>query len=422
MRVAHLLRKYDPAEWGGTETAIERLTRGLAQHGVASIAYAPRLLQMSTAVDPLLAAGCAVRRFHAFLSLWGIPAERERQMIAVGGNVMSFDLIGSLAREPGLDVIHSHALGRLGAIARTVARARHLPYVLSIHGGAYDLPAAVRQELQRPAAGGWDWGKPLGLLLRTRHLFKDADAIVTCNPREAELIRERHPGRHVFVQPHGVPVALFAPDHRPAARAAFPAIVDRPVLLVPGRIDPVKNQDWLVAQAAELVQRHPRILVVLVGACTHREYGDALQARIAREGLHDGVLLAGKLPPGDPRLIGLFQEARAVVLPSLSETFGLVILEAWAAGTPVISSRTSGATALVKDGMNGFLFDLGRPASFHAAVNRLLMQPELAVEWGAAGRATVAAEYDTMVLAERMKRIYETLIDERHAHGHSARR
>lgn len=413
MRVAHILRKYDPAEWGGTETAIERLTAGLAGSGVESIVFAPRLPATTTAADPLAAAGCTVRRFRALVAIWGIPARRKRQMMAVGGNVLSFDLIASLGREPGLDVIHSHALGRLGAIARTVARARRLPFVLSVHGGAYDLPAAVRQEFDRPVTGGWDWGKPLGLLLRARHLFQESDAIVTCNPREAELIRERHPGRRVIVQPHGVPLALFRPDHRPAARAAFPALAGRPVLLVPGRIDPTKNQAWLVAQAAVLVRRHPRILIVLAGACTHREYGAALQAHITREGLHDCVLLAGNLPPGDPRLIGLFQEAAAVILPSISETFGLVILEAWAAGTPVISSRTSGAAALVEDGVNGRLFDLGQPESFHAALDQLLAQPERRRQWGAAGRAKVGADYDTTALAGRMTRLYAELIAEK---------
>lgn len=420
MRIAHLLRKYDPAEWGGTETALERLLTGFAGLDVSSVIYAPRLPAPSTAADPLAAAGCAVRRFRAFIAIWGISTELRRQMVAVGGNVMSFDLPGALWREPGLDVIHSHALGRLGAIGRVVARRRGLPFVVSVHGGAYDLPAGVRAEMDRSNAGGWDWGRPLGLLLRARHLFAESDAIITVNAREAELIRARHPGRKVFVQPHGVPLALFAADHRAAARAAFPSIKDRAVLLVPGRIDPVKNQDWLVAQAADLARRHPRVLLVLVGACTHRVYGEALQARIAREGLGGHVLLAGKLPPGDPRLSGLFQEAQAVVLPSLSETFGLVILEAWAAGTPVLSSRTSGATALVEDGVNGLLFELADPASFHAAADRLLAQPERKAQWGAAGRAKVVSDYDTAVLAARMKRIYGELIEEKNAHRHPA--
>jgi len=291
-----------------------------------------------------------------------------------------------------------------------------------VHGGAYDLPAAVRQELVKPAVGGWDWGKPLGLLLRARQLFAESDAIITFNQREAALIRERHPGRRVFVQPHGVPAALFAPDNRPAAREAFPALRGRAVLLALGRIDPTKNQAWLVAQAAELARRHPRILLVFAGACTNLEYCVALRARLTREGLHDHVIMAGNLPPGDPRLIGLLQEAQAVVLPSVSETFGIVILEAWAAGTPVIASRTTGAAALVEDGVNGWLFDLDRPASFHAAVDRLLTQPELRGQWGTAGRAKVVAEYDTAVLAGRMKRIYEELMEEKNAHRNSARR
>ena len=422
MRVAHLLRKYDPAEWGGTETAIERLALGLAGQEVHSVVYAPRLPRAVTAADPLVAAGCVVRRFRAFVAVWGISAERKRQMVAVGGNLMSFDLIYSLWCEPGLDVVHSHVLGRLGAIGRMVARLRGLPFVLSVHGGAYDLPAAVRQTLLKPTTGGWDWGKPLGLLLRARYLFAESDAIITFNEREAALIRERHPGRRVFVQPHGVPAALFVPDQRSAARKAFPAVVDRAVLLVLGRMDPTKNQDWLVAQAAELSRRHARVLLVFVGACTNQAYCDALRTRVVREGLGDCVMLAGTLPPGDPRLIGLLQEAQAVVLPSLSETFGIVILEAWAAGTPVIASRTTGATALVEDGVNGLLFDLDQPASFHAAVDRLLTDSQRRAEWGAAGRAKVVADYDTAVLAGRMTKIYQELIKEKNAHRHSARR
>lgn len=421
MRVAHILRKYDPTEWGGTETAIHLLTTGLKANAVESVVYAPRIDKKVTALDPLAEAGCAVRNFNARVPIWGISPERKRQMIAVGGNVISLDLLGALWSEHGLDVIHSHALGRLGAIAHTVARSRRKPFVLSVHGGAYDLPANVRAELRKPLSdGGFDWGKPLGFLLRARHLFSNADAIVTCNPREAELIRERHPDRRVMVQPHGVPAAKFAHDHRTSALAAFPMIEGRQVLLMPGRIDPVKNQDFLVAQMAALAQRHPCALLVLAGPVTDQAYGEALQARIEREGLQQKVLLAGRLPTGDARLIGLLQEARAVLLPSLSETFGLVILEAWAAGTPAISSRTSGATALIEDDRNGYLFDLERPAGFHAAIDRVLSDERHGLALGAAGRARVIADFDVTVLAARMSRLYGELIEEKNALRHSA--
>src|SRR5665213_2468496 len=241
MRVAHLLRKYDPTEWGGTETAIHQLTAGLAGHGVESIIYAPRISSLERTVDPLENAGRGVRRFRACVPVLGIPSERKRQLVALGGNAISFDLPAVLWSEGNLDVIHSHALGRLGAIGRVVARSRRLPFVVSVHGGAYDLPAAVREGLARPANGGWDWGRPLGMLLRARHLLAEADAIVTVNPREAALIREHHPRQRVFFDSHGVPAAVFAKDNRTAAQQAFPSLQGRRVLLVLGRIDPTKN-------------------------------------------------------------------------------------------------------------------------------------------------------------------------------------
>jgi starch synthase len=420
MRVAHLLRKYDSTEWGGTETAIHQLTAGLADHGVESVVYAPRIPPLAGRADPLAGSGRPVRRFRACLPTLGIPSERRQQLAALGGNPISFDLPVALWCENNLDVIHSHALGRLGAIGRVVARTRRLPFVLSIHGGLYDLPSGVREGPVQPADGGWDWGRPFGLLLRSRHLLEEADAVVTVNPREAALIRERHPGLKVFSETHGVPAAVFAQDRRAAARQAFPELEGRWILLVLGRIDPSNNQDWVVAQAGELARRHPRISLVLVGACTNDEYGRAVEARIAREGLQANVVLAGSLSFGDPRLVGLLQSARAVIVPSVSETFGLVILEAWAAGTPVVSSRTSGAMSLVREGVNGLFFDLERPESFHAAVEQILRRPALELALGAAGRALVIAEYDTAMQAGRVKRLYEELIEEKQALRHPA--
>jgi glycosyltransferase involved in cell wall biosynthesis len=419
MRVVHILRKYDPSEWGGTETAVYLLTTDMAKHGVESVVFAPRIGEDRKSSDPFGLSGSPVRRFSAHASVWGVSADRKRQMVAVGGNMVSFELFGALWAERNVDVVHSHAQGRLGAIARFIARRKGLPFVISIHGGAYDIPARVREELKKPSAGGWDWGRPLGLLLGARRLVDQADAVIAFNQREADLIRERHPGRRVLVESHGVPTALFARESRQAARNAYPQLQGRPMLLVLGRIDPTKNQEWVIAETAELVRRHPGILVVFVGAFTNQEYGNALLARIDREGLKDAVMLPGSLPFGDPRLIGLLQLARAVVLPSLSETFGIVILESWAAGTPVISSRTSGASALVEDGVHGLLFDLNRPEDFHIAVDRVLAEPELAKGWGAAGRAKAVAEFDTSVRAERMRRLYGELIEEKNALRHN---
>jgi starch synthase len=426
MRIAHLLRKYNPAEWGGTETVIQQLFGGLRTQGVESVVYCPRLAANGTngsaqaaVADPLAAAGCQVTRFNACLPIWGISPEERRQMVAVGGNLLSLELLRVLWASRGYSVIHSHTLGRIGGIGLTVARRKKIPFVLTIHGGVYDLPESMRREFDSPKIRGVEWGKPIGLLLRSRQVLSSADAIITCNPREAELVRERHPDRRVIVQPHGVRAEIYEKDHRAAARAAFPQIVGRDVLLSVGRIDPVKNQGWLIEQVPHLLQRHPKVLLVLAGACTNEAYGVALNDRIRELGLEQHVFLTGKLPPADPRLIGLMQEARVALLPSISETFGLVILEAWAAGTPAISSQTSGARQLIEPEKTGWLFDLERPEQFHSAVDVVMANPARVQEIMAAARRRVG-DYDTRALAGRMKNLYEQLSADSHAACHPA--
>src|SRR4051794_12481118 len=332
MRTVHLLRKLDPEAWGGTETALQRLFEGLREHGVESIVYCPRL-EEERGADPLASSGCQVQRFRAFVPVLGMSRQRRRQLVAVGGNLMSFDLISSLWREEEISIIHSHALGRIGAIARTIARQREVPFVVTIHGGVLDLPEKLKQSFNAPVEDGWEWGKLFGLLFRSHRVFNDAAAIVTCNPKEAALWQEKFPTKKVLVQPHGVHVNVYQPDQREQAWAAFPQLRGKKFLLSLGRIDPVKNQGWLLDQAPEILRRNPGLLLVLAGACTDEPYGEMVDRRIQELGLTGRVILTGGLPPHDPRLIGLLQAASALLLPSVSETFGLVLLEAWAAGT-----------------------------------------------------------------------------------------
>jgi len=193
-------------------------------------------------------------------------------------------------------------------------------------------------------------------------------------------------------------------------------------LLCVGRIDPIKNQGWLIEQAPAIFKKHPRAVLVLAGSCTDEGYGEIIRDRIEALGLQQRVLLTGGLPPNDPRLIGLFQEAEVLLLPSKSETFGLVVLEAWATGTMVLSTRTSGACTLVRDGQNGWLFDLERPQTFHEPLTQALSKSDTARRVLRRGGDEVNTQYNIGALAARMKRLYEELIEEKNAIRDSARR
>jgi glycosyltransferase involved in cell wall biosynthesis len=410
MRVAHLLRKYNPREWGGTETAVKRLFDGLRHHDVESIAFCPKI-HPAAERDPFAESGFRVERFKAFVPVAGISAEQKQQLISVGGNLMSFDAIWKLLRTRKLSLIHTHTHNRLGGIALTVARMKHVPLVVTLHGGVLDLPSSAKQLLQKPLEGGFEWGKIFGLPLRSRRVLEEADAIITCNKSEAALLREKFPRKKILAQPHGVPVAEYQKESRNAARDAFPQIVGKDLLLSVGRIDSVKNQSWLIEQASALSQKHPNAILVLAGSCTEAAYGKSIEREIQKRGLENRVILTGGLPPGDPRLIGLFQEAKVLLLPSFYETFGLVILESWAAGTPVIATRTSGALELVRD-ENGWLFDPEKPEEFHRSVDEALGNPVATRQKGAAGQTLVKEKYDTNVLAATVKNLYEALIED----------
>jgi len=439
MRVIHLLRKHDPAEWGGTETAVQRLFQGLRKQGVTPVMYCPYV--RGNGADTAKAGNGGqtgradknghepseshkgtngdIKCFKSFVPIWGISRLEKRQLISVGGNLMSFDLLPAMWREPDVALVHTHTLGRLGGIASAVARCRRLPFVVSIHGGLLDVSPALKTTFNGPAHSGFEWGKIFGLLLQSRRLIQHADAVLACNLTEAELLRKNHPGKRIEIQPHGIPMATYLQDHRAAAREAYPQIRGRDVLLSVGRIDPVKNQSWLITQAPEIFRNHPKALLVLAGACTNEAYGQSLERLVRKLGISDRVLITGGLPPEDPRLIGLMQESRAVLLPSISETFGLVLLEAWAAGSTVISSRTSGASALVRNGENGWLFDLSDPRAFHQAVSQTLLNPGLRARLAESGRELVISGYDVRSVAAQVKQLYNELIEANHALRHS---
>lgn len=402
------MRKCNPAEWGGTETALRLLVSGLHANSVQSTVYAPRLASEG---DPdEIAPGVPIQRYRACLPYWGLSAEQRRQMIAVGGNLMSFDLGRKLFTQRDVQLIHTHTLGRLGAVARTAARLRRVPLVVTIHGGLFDLPTDLHRAMNAPVPRALEWGKFFGWLMRARELISSADAVLTCNPREAELLRTRYPRTLVLVQPHGIDLSSYAGDHRAAGRALLPPGSSGPVILCLGRIDPVKNQGWLIERMPEIRRRHPGARLVCVGPITDDAYAAELKQRVEKLQLGDAVVFTGGLPAGSPALVGLLQSAQAVVVPSISETFGLVILEAWAVSAPVLASDTSGARSLVQDGRNGCLFKLDEPEGFLAALGVVLKRPIVARAFGEAGRQRVESEFDRTLLAGRLARLYAALV------------
>ena len=164
-------------------------------------------------------------------------------------------------------------------------------------------------------------------------------------------------------------------------------------------------------QVPEMAASIRNFMLVLAGPCADESYGGLLRRRIAELGVDDAVLSQAACRPATRGWRACSQLAGLAVLPSVSETFGLVLLEAWAAGAAVMASRTSGATAFIRHGENGWLFDLERPESFHEAAAVALNGSGLRERFAASGRAMVQAQYDVPVIARHTRQLYYQLIE-----------
>ncbi|MHB8464401.1 MAG: glycosyltransferase, partial [Acidimicrobiales bacterium] len=200
-----------------------------------------------------------------------------------------------------------------------------------------------------------------------------SDVVFASCPDEAEqLVRlyDADPMR-IEIVPPGVEHAIFAPGSRSGARRAIGADLDRPLVLYVGRIQPLKGLDVAVS-AFDLLET--RAEFIAVGGPSGPS-GESYLASVMR----DGVRLVAPQP--HELLASYYRAADVVLVPSKSESFGLVALEAAACGTPVVATAVGGLHTLVLDGRTGFLRPRS-PESFAAAAELVVGDPALASHMG----------------------------------------
>ncbi|MGB0714138.1 MAG: glycosyltransferase family 4 protein, partial [Gammaproteobacteria bacterium] len=324
-----------------------------------------------------------------------------------GGNLLSLSLLWGLLREPGVNLLHAHSGKRLGGIVRTAARLRKIPYVITLHGGFFDVPKGEMEQMLKPIDKSFEWGKPFGALLGSRKVMQDAAAIIAVGENEAAAARKQLPDQRVEFLPNGVDSAAFAQGDGDAFRRRFDIPANRKLVLHLSRIDYQKNQLALAEALPAIIAKHPDTHLVFLGPVTVAGYHDKLMTRIDALGLGGHITLIPGLPPDDPDLKGALHAADVFCLPSLHEPFGIVILEAWAAGLPVVAARIGGIPSFTEDGKDVLHIDPEQPETISGAIDRLLANPELATRLAESGRAKARAEYDWSVIAGRLLKIYQ---------------
>jgi D-inositol-3-phosphate glycosyltransferase len=231
-----------------------------------------------------------------------------------------------------------------------------------------------------------------------------ADAVLASCSVEADQIvalYDADPNRIEIVAP-GVNPAFFTPGNRSQARRALGLPATGEMLLFAGRIQPLKGLGVAVAALAEL-HRHPEAFLVVVGGPSGPqgyEELDRVHKLIAELGLAGRVHF---VPPQRHELLSSYYRAADVcVMPSRSESFGLVALEAAACGTPVVAASVGGLTTLVEDGRTGFLIDDRSPKAFAERIGMIFDEPGLAAELQARS-AALGRRYTWTEAASRLR-------------------
>ena len=272
------------------------------------------------------------------------------QLCAVTAGVLRAE---AAKNEGFYDLVHSHywLSGQVGWIAQ---ERWGVPLVHTMHTMARVKNLTLAQG---------DAPEPAIREIGEEQVVTAADRLVANTHAEAkELIELYHadPNRVRVVHP-GVDLEVFVPGNQHAARKELGVSDDAIVLLFVGRIQPLKAPDVLLKAAAEILKRNPELRSRLVVAICGGPSGSGLERPDALVTLADqlGISDVVKFVPPTSRaeLVKWFQAASVCVVPSYSESFGLVAIEAQACGTPVIAARVGGLPTAVRDGISGVLVD-----------------------------------------------------------------
>ncbi len=246
-------------------------------------------------------------------------------------------------------------------------------------------------------------------------VIRCSDAVLASCTVESEQLADLYhadPARIRIVAP-GVDHAFFGPGDRHQARRAIGIGGAGPLLLFVGRIQPLKGADVAVRTLAALAGDHPQARLVIVGGPSGPRGVDevARLARLVRElGLVDLVRFVAPQP--HELLSTYYRAADVCLVPSRSESFGLVALEAGACGTPVVASDVGGLRTLVDHGRTGFLVEDGSPEAYAGWIRQLLAEPPLAARLSA-GAVQRARRYTWARAAEVLRGVYAELTDGR---------
>ena len=373
---------------GGMNVYVREVASALAQGGVECTTF-------TRADRPGLPEVVQVEPGHRVVHVPAGPYDLPKEALAAELDAFTAGVAAHLREGAPVDAVHGN-YWLSGVVGHRLKHELDVPLVATFH------------TLARVKAEGGDL-EPTWRDQAEAEVIGCSDAICVSCPEEERQFRRLYgdPAGRIEIVPPAVEHAFFAPGDRAGARRAIGLPVDRPIVLFVGRIQPLKAPDVAIRALAELGRADAEL--VIVGGASGTD-GD-VEVQLAHR-LIDELALADRVRLVEPQphhiLSSYYRAADVVIVPSRSESFGLVALEAAACGTPVVASAVGGLLNIVHDGVTGLLVEGRDPARFARAMRQVLDDPAAAAAMGAAA-AVRARRFTWSFTAARLRRLYADL-------------
>ena len=385
LRIGFFTDSYLPASHG-VEVSIETFRRNLERAGHQVFVYAPAVPGYTDS-NPRVFRLKSIRVIDA-------PEMRLAFPVVEDGNIRD------LTRFP-LDIIHVHTPFTLGLLGKYIATHQHVPIIYTHHT---DYPEYAKAYLKERVV--------LPFLAKSLSAWFSniSDAVIAPSPKIRALLRAYGVQKPIYVLPTGIRLQQFRRTRTCArkARALRVRLGIAPgakVLLFVGRLGREKNIEFVIRAFAELRKMRGEVDFVLVGEGPIR---DQLKSLVTRLALKEATIFTGPITHAE--IAPYYQAADLFVFSSLTDTQGIVVLEAIASGLPVVALRDEAFTSMVKNGRNGFLL---RPDASHTLFARrsaALLENQAQWRRFSAASTRIARAFSEEEQGRRLTRLYDKFV------------
>jgi 1,2-diacylglycerol 3-alpha-glucosyltransferase len=364
----------------GVSTSVRTFRQDLAECGVETLLVVPDYPEASTEPDVFR------------VSSAGVPGDPEDRRMRWG--VLTRVL--AHLRGADIDLVHIHTPFIAHYAGVRFARRAGLPCIATYHTFFEEylhhyVPALPRR-----------FGRAIARSF-TRSQCRDVQALIAPSDPMRDILQEYGVTTPVHVLPTGLPRDRFNVGEGARFRALAGLPADRPLVTYVGRVAHEKNIEFLVDAFVQVRRIVPRAMLVIAGEGPARE---SLQQRVARAGIQADVRFVGYLDRNSA-LLDCYAAADVFVFASRTETQGLVLLEAMAQGTPVVSTAELGTRSILKTGCGALVVN-ERIDEFSASVAKLLQDADLRRVLSAQGQE-YARTWASHVMAQRLTDLYASL-------------